>query len=57
MCLFLKKLAISFLLAKFACASLEVKFSDVNLLHSWLKIYSAWSLSFILFSISLVFVL
>ena len=38
MCLFLKKLAISFLLAKFACASLEVKFSDVNLLHSWLKI-------------------
>ena len=57
MCLFFKKLAISFLLAKFACASLEVKFSDVNSLHSWLKIYSAWSLSFILFSISLVFVL
>ena len=31
---FFTKLTISFLLAKFACFSLAVKFSDVNLLHS-----------------------
>ena len=37
------KLAISFLLAKFACANLEAKFSSVNLLNSVVVIYLLWS--------------
>ena len=45
------------LLAKFACFILSVKFS-VNLLSSWVVIYSSWSWPVvILFSISLIFVL
>ena len=46
------------LLAKFACFILSVKFSDVNLLSSWVVIYSSrsWPVV-ILFSISLIFVL
>ena len=35
---FLTKSAKSFLLAKFACANLEVKFSGVNSLNSWVAI-------------------
>ena len=31
---FFRKLAISFLLAKFGCANLEAKFSEVHLLNS-----------------------
>ena len=32
------EIAISLLLAKFACANLAVKFSDVNLLNYWVVI-------------------
>ena len=55
---FFTKLAISFLLAKFACFSLEVKFYDVNLLNFWVLIYlwRLWS-EIILLLISLTFVL
>ena len=49
------KSAISFLLAKFDCASLAVKLSDGSLLSSWGVIYLSWSVIF--FSISLLFVL
>ena len=52
------KLAIWFLLPKFACVNLAVKLSDANLLNTWVVIYLSWSWSVvILFSISLVFVL
>ena len=50
---FYTKLAISFLLAKFNCASLALKLSDVNLLNFWVLIYLSWSV-IILFSISLI---
>ena len=36
---FFTKLAISFLLAKFTCFNLALKFSDVNLLNSGVVIY------------------
>ena len=55
---FFTKLAISFLLAKFACFSLAVKFSDVNLSDPWVVIYLSWPWSIeVLFSVSLIFVL
>ena len=55
---FFTKLAISLLLAKFACLSLAVTFSDVNLLNSSVVTYLSWWCSeAILFSISLIFVL
>ena len=55
---FFTKLIILLLLARFACFSLAVKFSDVNLLNSWVVVYlSWWSSVAILFSILLVFVL
>ena len=55
---FFTKLAISLLLAKFACASLAVKRSDVNLLNSWVVKYLSWSWSVvILFSVSPLFML
>ena len=41
---FFMKLAISFLLAKFAGANLAAKFPDVNLLNSWVVIFlSLWA--------------
>ena len=40
---FLAKLAISFLPATFACFSLTVKFSDVDLTNYWVVIYLSWS--------------
>ena len=53
---FFTKLARSFFLAKCACFSLAVKFSNVNLLNSWVVIYLSWSWSVvILFYISLIF--
>ena len=55
---FFTKLAISLLLAKFACDNFAVIFFDVNLLNSWVVIYLSWQWSVvILFSISLNFVL
>ena len=45
------------MLAKFACASLAVKLSDVNLSNSWVVIYSSWSWSVVFFPVSLIFVL
>ena len=43
---------------KISCDNLAEKFSDVNLLNSWVAIYLSWSWSVaILFSISLIFVL
>ena len=46
------------MLAKLACFGLELKFSVVNLLNSWVVTYSSWSWSVvILISISLIFVL
>ena len=38
-CVFLTKLAISYLLAKFACCNLKSKFSAVNLLNFGVVIY------------------
>ena len=50
---FFTKLAISFLLAKFAYFNVAIKFSDVNLLNSRAAIYLSWSWSvLILFLIS-----
>ena len=51
------KLAISFLLAELGYFNLAVKWYAVNFLHSWVVIYLAWSWSFDLFSISVIFVL
>ena len=52
------KLAITYLLVKFACFNLEAKFSDVNLLNSAAVIYLLlWLWSVISFSISLIFML
>ena len=52
------KLAVLLFLAKFACFSLAVKLSDVNLLNSWIIINLSWSWSVaILFSILQIFVL
>ena len=49
---FFTKLPVSQLLAKLACLSLAVKFSDFNLLNSWVVMYLSWSWSVvILFSI------
>ena len=54
---FFSKLEISVLLAKFACANLAEKLSDVNSLNSWVVIYLSWSWSVVIsFSISLIFV-
>ena len=54
--IYFTKLAISFLLAKFVCANLAAKLSDVNWLNSWVVIHLSWSWSVvILFSISLLF--
>ena len=51
------QLVISFLLAKFACFSLSVKFSNFNLFNSWLVTWSvSWSVV-TLFLISLMSVL
>ena len=44
------------MLAKFACANLSEKHSDVKLLSSCVVIYSSWLWSVIFFSISLIFV-
>ena len=55
--LFLQKLAISLLLAKFAFTNLAAEFSAVHLLNFGLVIYLSWSWSVIFFSISLIFVL
>ena len=52
---FFTKSAIPFLLAKFACLSLAVKFSDVSLLNFGVVIYLSWSWSAIFFSSSLIF--
>ena len=53
---FLRKLTISLLLAKFACSSLAVTFSAVNFLNSGVVIiYLSWPGSVILISISLIF--
>ena len=55
---FFMKLAVLLFLAKFACFSLAVKLSDVNLLNSWIIINLSWSWSVaILFSILQIFVL
>ena len=46
------------MLAKFACFSVVVTFSNVNLLNYWVVIYLSWSWSVvILFSVPLIFVL
>ena len=46
------------MLAKFACFSVAVTFSNVNLLNYWVVIYLSWSWSVvILFSVPLIFVL
>ena len=46
------------MLAKFACFSVAVTFSNVNLLNYWVVIYLSWSWSvIILFSVPLIFVL
>ena len=42
---FFTKLVILFLLAKFACFILALKFSYVNLSNSWVVIYLSWSWS------------
>ena len=49
------KLAISFLLAKFACFNLAAKFYDVKLFNSGVVIYLSWLWSIIFFSISFIF--
>ena len=54
---FLKKLAISILVAKFACVHLAAKFPANSLLNSGVVIYLSWSWSVIFFSISIIFVL
>ena len=36
---YLSKFALSFFVAKFACWSFAVTFSDVNLLNPWVVIY------------------
>ena len=52
------KSTISFLLAEFPRLNLAVKFSDANLLNSWVAILLSWPSSVVtLFSISLIFVL
>ena len=54
---FLAKLAIIFLHAKFAFATLVVKFSDVNLLNSWIVIYLLWSIVILFFIIIIIYYL
>ena len=55
---FFTKLAVSYLLDKFVCLSLALKFPDVNLLTSWVINYLSWSWSVVtLFLASLIFVL